>query len=133
MRYILDTDTCIYLINAQRARAAASFARIPPGDVAISTIVAAELAFGIVKSGSARNRERLEVFLSPLTIVAFDLAAALAYGDLRAELERRGTPIGPLDMLIASHALALKLVLVTNKEREFKRVPGLRVENWVRG
>jgi tRNA(fMet)-specific endonuclease VapC len=133
MRYILDTDTCIYLINAQRARVAASFAKIPPGDVAVSTIVAAELAFGIVKSGSARNRERLEVFLSPLTIVAFDLAAALAYGDLRAELERRGTPIGPLDMLIASHALALKLVLVTNKEREFKRVPGLRVENWVRG
>jgi tRNA(fMet)-specific endonuclease VapC len=133
MRYLLDTDTCIYLINAQRARVAANFARIAPGDVAISAIVAAELAFGIVKSGSSRNRERLEVFLSPLTIVAFDLAAAIVYGDLRAALERRGTPIGPLDMLIASHALALKLVLVTNNEREFKRVPGLRVENWVRG
>ena len=132
MKYLLDTDTCIYLINAQRARVASNFARIRPGDVAVSSIVAAELAFGVVKSGSSRNGERLETFLSPLAIASFDLSAALAYGDLRAELERRGTPIGPLDLLIAAHALALDVILVTNNEREFKRVPGLRVENWTR-
>jgi len=133
MKYLLDTDTCIYLINAQRARVASNFARIRPGDVAVSSIVAAELAFGVVKSGSLRNRERLEAFLAPLTIAAFELSAALAYGDLRTELERCGTPIGPIDTLIAAHALALGIVLVTNNEREFKRVPALRIENWTHG
>lgn len=131
MKYLLDTDICICLINGQRERLARHFARLRPEDVGVSTVVVAELAFGAATSGSPRNRERIETFLSPLVVAAFDLDAAVAYGDLRAELQRRGTPIGPLDMLIAGHALALGVILVTNNRREFERVPDLRLENWV--
>lgn len=94
-------------------------------------MVAAELAFGVAKSGSARNREALEMFLAPLTILPFDAPAVWAYGDLRADLERRGTPIGPLDTMIAAHALSQQALLVTNNTREFAKVPGLQLDNWV--
>ncbi len=130
MKYLLDTDICAYIINRRREDTAARFARVRPGDVAISSISLAELAFGAFKSGSARNQERLQVFISPLTIVNFDGDAAMVYGDLRNKLQRAGTPIGPMDMLIAAQALMLDLTLVTNNVREFKRVAALRVENW---
>lgn len=97
----------------------------------ISAITASELYWGVCKSGSARNRTTLEKFLSPLTILDYDLSAAQHYGELRAHLEKQGTPIGPLDQQIAAHALALGITLVTNTVREFERVPGLNVENWV--
>ena len=94
--------------------------------LAISAITASELYRGIRKSGSARNLAALEKFLAPLAVMDYDLAAARAYGELRAALERKRVPIGPLDMQIAAHALALDLVLVSNNLREFKRVPGLK-------
>ncbi|MDR2690157.1 MAG: type II toxin-antitoxin system VapC family toxin, partial [Azoarcus sp.] len=94
-------------------------------------ITGAELAYGVAKSGSARNRQALEKFLAPLEVVAFDDAAMHQYGQLRAWLEKQGTPIGPLDMLIAAHAMARGSVLVTNNTREFAHIPGLALENWV--
>lgn len=96
----------------------------------MSAITASELYWGVHKSGSARNLAALEKFLRPLTVLDYGLAAAQRYGELRAHLDRQGTPIGPLDQQIAAHALALDVTLVTNNLREFERVPGLRVENW---
>ena len=94
-------------------------------------MVAAELALGVAKSGSARNCQALEMFLAPLIVLPFDAAAVWFYGDLRADLERRGTPIGSLDTMIAAHALSQQALLVTNNTREFANVPGLRLDNWV--
>ena len=93
--------------------------------------MAAELAFGVAKSGSARNRQALEMFLALLAILPLDDAAVWAYGDLRADLEHRGTPIGSLDSMIAGHALSLHALLVTNNSREFAKVPGLHLDNWI--
>lgn len=101
------------------------------GENGLCSVVAAELAFGVAKSGSARNRQALEMFLAPLTILPFDVRAASAYGDLRAELERRGTPIGSVDTMIAAHALSQQANLITNNTREFAQVPGLHVDHWV--
>jgi tRNA(fMet)-specific endonuclease VapC len=84
----------------------------------------------VAKSGSARNHEALQLFLAPLVILPFDEAAAWAYGQLRADLERLGTPIGSMDTLIAAHAISQQALLVTNNTREFARVPGLRLDNW---
>lgn len=130
MKYLLDTNMCIDVINVRPAHALARFRREAIGDLGVSAITAPELAFVVAKSGSARNRSALEKFLAPLEIAAFDGGAWWCYGDIRAGLERLGQPIGSLDTLIAAHALALKATLVTNKLSEFSRVPGLRVENW---
>lgn len=131
MIYMLDTNICIYVINSRPAAVLARFRQERFGDVVISSVTAAELAFGVAKSGSARNRQALEMFLSALEILPFDESAIWHYGDLRAELEQRGQPIGTLDTMIASHALATNTILVTNNLREFQRVPKLRLENWV--
>ncbi len=131
LRYLLDTNTCIYIINRQPPAVFERFKRLQAGQAAISSITGAELHFGIAKTGSERNRNALEKFLAPLDVLPFDDNAMRDYGKLRAHLERQGTPIGALDTLIAAHALALDCVLVTNNLREFKRVPKLRVENWV--
>ncbi|MDD5031313.1 MAG: type II toxin-antitoxin system VapC family toxin, partial [Rhodoferax sp.] len=109
----------------------ARFQQFRLGDIGVSSVVAAELAFGVAKSGSTRNRQALEMFLAPLTVLPFDAAAVWVYGDLRAGLERRGTPIGSLDTLIAAHALSQHALLVTNNTREFAKVPGLQLDNWV--
>ncbi|MGH6741961.1 MAG: type II toxin-antitoxin system tRNA(fMet)-specific endonuclease VapC [Bradyrhizobium sp.] len=130
MKFLLDTDTCIYVINERPARVLDQFRIRPVEDVGISSITVAELSFGVAKGKSARNREALAAFLLPLEVAPFDRQAALAYGEVRAGLERRGSPIGPLDLLIAAHALSIGAVLVTNNLREFKRVGGLRCENW---
>jgi tRNA(fMet)-specific endonuclease VapC len=130
MKYLLDTNICIYVINDRSKAIVERFRKHRLGDIGVSTITAAELAYGVAKSDSERNRGALERFLLPLEVVEFDHAAALKYGSVRADLERRGRPIGPLDMLIAAHALALGATLVTNNQREFGRVPGLTVENW---
>lgn len=131
MKFLLDTNICIYIINARPPHVLARFRSEAIGDVGVSAITAAELAYGVAKSGSVRNRAALEKFLAPLEIVAFDTDAWWRYGDVRAELERRGQPIGSLDTLIAAHALALDTTLVTNNMAEFSRVPGLQIENWV--
>jgi len=128
---LLDTNICIYIINARPPAVLERFKHYRLGEIGLCSVVAAELAFGVAKSGSARNRQALEMFLAPLTILPFDDRAAWAYGDLRAELERRGTPIGSLDTMIAAHALSLQAKLITNNIREFAQVSGLQVDNWV--
>lgn len=130
MKYLLDTDICIYIINARPKRVLDRFRSQTVGDLGISSITASELAFGVAKSGSAKNRSALEGFMLPLEVAQYDLRAALIYGEIRAGLERRGAVIGALDMLIAAHALSLGATLVTNNDKEFRRVPALRCENW---
>lgn len=130
---LLDTNICIHIINARPAAVLQRFRQYRMGEIGICSVVAAELAYGVAKSGSSRNRQALEMFLAPLSICPFDEAAAWAYGELRADLERRGTPIGSLDTMIAAHAIRQQALLVTNNTREFARVPGLRLENWVPG
>lgn len=131
VQYLLDTNICIYVINARPPAVLNLFMAHEADGLGISAITASELYWGVRKSGSARNLAALEKFLSPLIVLDYDLAAAQRYGELRAYLDKQGKPIGPLDQQIAAHALALGVTLVTNNTREFERVPGLRVENWV--
>ena len=128
---LLDTNICIYIINKRPPEVLARFREYRLGEIGICSVVAAELAYGVAKSRSARNRSALVMFLAPLEVLPFDEAAVWAYGELRASLEREGQPIGALDTMIAAHALSLEAPLVTNNTREFARVPGLRLENWV--
>ena len=130
MKFLLDTDTCITLINKRPRRVIARFRRHEIGDVGVSTVTVSELAWGVAKTGSARNRAALDAFLLPLEIAPYDLAAAMRYGEVRADLAARGKPIGPLDTMIAAHALSLGVTLVSNNLREFGRVRELAVENW---
>jgi tRNA(fMet)-specific endonuclease VapC len=130
--YLLDTNICIYLINRRPQAVLAHFEEQPLGAIGISAVTAAELAFGVAKSGSERNHQALEKFLAPLEIAPFDQSAIWSYGALRAALEKKGRPIGSLDTMIAAQALVLGVVLVTNDESEFRRVPGLKVENWAK-
>ena len=127
---LLDTNICIYLINARPPAVLARFRQHRMGEIGVSSVVVAELSFGVAKSGSARNRQALEMFLAPLAVLPFDDAAAWSYGQLRAELEARGTPIGALDTLIAAHALSLHALLVTHNTREFAQVSGLQLADW---
>ena len=131
MRFMLDTNICIYAIKHRPAEVIAALRAHESAGLGLSSITVAELYFGVAKSGSARNLLALEQFLAPLELADFDRSAAAAYGPLRAALEAAGTPIGPLDTQIAAHALALGVTLVSNNLREFARVPGLRLENWV--
>ena len=129
MKVLLDTDTTSYIFWHRDAAVRRRFLAHGVGEVAVSAITAAELRYGAaLKTSEARTVERA---LLSLIIAPFDAAAADAYGAVRSELRRRGTPIGPLDMLIAAHAIALDVPLVTNNLEEFRRVPGLRVENWL--
>ena len=130
VRYLLDTNICIYIINRKPTEVFQRFEGLTVGDIGISSITGAELVYGVEKSGSARNRQALEKFLAPLEVITFDDAAMRQYGQLRARLEKQGTPIGPLDMLIAAHAMVLGSILVTNNTREFERIPSLALENW---
>ncbi len=128
---LLDTNICIHIINAKPPAVLQRFKGYRMGEIGVCSVVAAELAYGVAKSGSVRNRQALDLFLAPLAIMPFDEAALWVYGDLRADLERKGTPIGALDTLIAAHALSLQARLVTNNLREFEQVPGLQLDNWV--
>jgi tRNA(fMet)-specific endonuclease VapC len=130
MKYLLDTDTCVYLIKRHPPQVSERFRQHRLSAIGLSSIVVSELSWGVAKSGLQKNVDALDAFLAAFQVAPYDQAAAFVYGRLRAELERRGTPIGPMDLLIAAHALALDVTLVTNNEREFKRVPGLRIENW---
>jgi tRNA(fMet)-specific endonuclease VapC len=107
------------------------FRKIGIGDVGISSITISELQYGISKSKHReKNQQRLHEFLTPLEILPFDEYAAKYYGDIRFQLEQKGKIIGPLDLLIAAQALSKRLILVTNNDKEFKRIEGLKVENW---
>lgn len=127
---LLDTHICIYIINSKPPAMLARFRDYRLGEIGLSSVVAAELAFGVAKSGSARNEAALKLFLAPLQILPFDEGAVWAYGKLRADLKRQGQSIGALDTLIAAHALSLDAILATNNTREFSRIENLRLENW---
>lgn len=128
---MLDTNICIYAIKHKPDAVIEKFLSHDPEEMCISAITYAELMHGVEKSMAVeRNRIAMSLFLSPITILDFDGKAAEAYGSLRAELEKKGTPIGPMDTLIAGHAKAEGLILVTNNTREFNRVADLMVEDW---
>lgn len=132
MRWLLDTDTVIALMRGTSRRLDRRVGSRPVGQVGMSSITLAELSFGVARSARPReNASALAAFLEPFATAPFDAAAASAYGPVRQRLAAGGTPIGPLDTLIAAHALSLQAVLVTHNVREFRRVAGLRVENWL--
>ena len=132
MQFLLDTNICIYIIKQKPLEVLQRFNTYQVGDIGVSSITVAELEFGVQKSQfSTKNQQALNQFLLPLTIVDFDRAAAIVYGDIRARLEKLGKPIGSLDTLIAAHALSLHITLVTNNVKEFSRVPNLQIDNWI--
>ena len=132
MKFMLDTNIVIYAKNNNPAAVYARFSNHRPEDMCISAISMAELEYGMCRSAKPTwNRTALLTCLTNIRIMPFDADAAREYGDIRADLAARGTPIGANDLLIAAHARALGLILVTNNTREFARVPGLKVENWV--
>lgn len=133
MKYLLDTNICIYLINSPStpSHLTKKITHHEPSDVGISTITLSELEYGAAKSAfPSRNRLVVTKFVTDLTVVPYDERAALTYGQLRAGLEKAGTLVGALDLLIGAHALSLQATLITNNEREFRRIPDLKVENW---
>lgn len=133
LKYLLDTNIVIYVIKNRPLSVLDAFNR-NSGRMAISSITLAELAHGIEKSGNpARNLAVVEDFVSRLEVLPYDDRAAWQYGIIRAALEKQGTPIGVNDLHIAGHARSLGLVIVTNNLREFERIPGVSVENWVDG
>jgi tRNA(fMet)-specific endonuclease VapC len=127
---LLDTNTCIYIISNRPSNVLERFRKYKAGEVGISSIAASELAYGVAKSGSVKNRKALEMFLAPLQILPFDSQCLWFYADLRASLEKQGQSIGPMDTLIAAHALSIGGTLVTNNVKELVRVPKLKLENW---
>lgn len=132
MRWLLDTDTVIALMRGTSPRLDRRVRSRPMGQIGLSSISVAELMFGVARSSRpAENATALNAFLEPFLTASFDTVAAAVYGPLRQHLAAKGTPIGPLDTLIAAHALSLEVVLVTCNVREFRRVSGLRVENWL--
>jgi len=131
MKYLLDTNACIRYINGRSPELRARLSNTPRRDVAVSTITKAEMFYGSAKSQTPqRSREKQLEFLTTLITLSFDDMAAIAYGPMRAELERQGTPIGQYDMLIAAVALANSLILVTHNVSEFGRISGLVIEDW---
>lgn len=131
MTYMLDTNICIYAMKKKPERVLKRLKEELNGGICISSITLAELEYGMRHSSDpARNEQALLRFLVPLSILPFGAAAASEYGEIRAYLQSQGTPIGPLDMLIAGHAKAENLILVTNNVREFEQVPNLEIENW---
>lgn len=131
MKYMLDTNICIYIIKKQPDHVLKKFKTFKMGDICISSVTLAELVHGVEKSQHhQKNKTALEEFVLPLEIMPFDDLAAYQYGHIRAYLEKKGTPIGPLDLMIAAHADCLNFVLVTNNLKEFSRVPKLKLENW---
>ena len=131
MKYLLDTNVCADFLNQRYPTVVERLTRASPEDLCISSVVVAELRYGADRSArKAQNHEKLDVFISEIQCLDFDLAAARAFGRIRTALEADGAVIGPYDMMIAAHALSLRLVLVTDNEGEFRRVAGLKVENW---
>lgn len=130
LRYMLDTNICIYVIK-NRPPALRERFNEHAQDLCISSVTLAELVHGAEKSANRKiNLDVVEGFAARLTVLPFEEKAAAHYGQIRAELEHKGTPIGPYDLMIAGHARGEGLVLVTNNVREFERVDGLRIENW---
>ena len=133
MRYLLDTNVCVDFLNRRFPSVTERIQSFQPEDLCLSSVVVAELRYGADRSQKpAENHDRLDVLTAEIQCLDFDLAAASVYGRIRSALEAEGTPIGPYDMMIAAHAVSQGLILVTDNEREFRRVFGLRIENWRR-
>lgn len=133
MKYMLDTNTCIYIIKRKPVEVINRFRQFQISQVSISSITFSELEYGAIKSSKPeQNHLALAQFLAPIEILPYDNGAAQHYGELRLYLEKHGTPIGSLDMLIAAHALSTGCILVTNDIKEFERVPNLKINNWVK-
>lgn len=129
--YMLDTNICIYAIKNKPPKVFQTLQAHDPSEICISAVTYAELVHGVEKSAAVdKNRLALAMLLANITILDFDTETAEEYGKVRAYLEKNGTPIGPLDMMIAGHARSLGYTLVTNNVREFERVPELQIENW---
>ena len=134
MKYMLDTNIIAYAKNNRPEAVLQKFQKYSPADLSISAIALGELEYGVCNSSKpAQNRLALIMFLSGISVLPFDSLAAREYGEIRADLKRKGTPIGANDLMIAAHARALGLTLVTNNTREFERVKGLLLENWAEG
>lgn len=131
LRYLLDTNILSDLVRQPQGIVATRVAAVGEETVCTSIIVAAELRFGALKSGSRQLAERVDLILSAVDILSLEAPADHHYGELPHHLTSQGTPIGPNDMLIAAHALSVGLTVVTANAREFSRVPGLNVENWL--
>lgn len=131
MTYMLDTNICIYVMKKRPENVLRRFQKELHSRLCISSITLAELEYGMKHSSDpVRNEQALLRFLAPMSILPFGPAAASEYGEIRAYLQSQGTPIGPLDMLIAGHARSEEMILVTNNGKEFERVPDLALENW---
>jgi len=133
MKYLLDTNICIYIINEKPENVLKRFEQYPVTEFGISSLTHAELQYGIEKSmNKETNQHALDEFLLPLTVLPFHGKSLIkCYGQIRTFLELEGKTIGPLDMLIAAHALSLDLTILTNNLREFSRIPNLKCENWI--
>ncbi len=129
--WLLDTDTCSYILRDRPPQVLERLDKVARDDVALSSIVCAELRYGAARLKSKKLAATIEAWLGLFTILPWDDAASKAYARVRAGLEAGGKPIGNLDMLIAAHAVATGTVLVTNNIRHFSQVQGLRIENWV--
>ena len=131
MKYMLDTNIIIYLKNHRSEAALRKFTKHSPRELCISSITMAELEYGVFKSSKpSQNQIALTTFLSQIEVIPFDTEAAIEYGAIRTYLEQKGQPIGANDLLIAAHAKALNLTLITNNTREVSRIPSLKIENW---
>jgi tRNA(fMet)-specific endonuclease VapC len=131
MRFLLDTNTCIYIIKRKPSWVVERFSSLAVESIGVSSVTVSELWYGVCKSRKVeQNREALTEFLLPLAVAPYDERAAFDYGAIRASLERSGKTIGPLDLMIAAHARSLAVTLVTNNVDEFGRVEGLSIENW---
>lgn len=132
MKYLLDTNICIYIINNRPSRVIKKVRKFKPGEIGISVITLSELQKGVSKSlHKKKNQQALDHFMSVFKVLPFEIPEAKVYGDIAARLEKRGQIIGGNDLFIAAHSLSRKLTLVTSNVREFNRVDGLKVENWV--
>jgi tRNA(fMet)-specific endonuclease VapC len=133
MKFMLDTNICICIIKQKPKHVITRFKKTRISQIGVSAITFSELSYGVSKSSNPeKNQIALAQFIAPLEILPYGDDVAQYYGDLRTHLEKQGTPIGPLDTLIAAHALSNACTLVTNNENEFKRIPNLKVENWVK-
>jgi len=132
MRFMLDTNICICMIKEKPPQVLSRLKDFNLGDLSVSSITLSELEYGAAKSSKPQqNRDALDAFLAPLEIFPFNGEAAYRYGQIRAFLEKEGKLIGTMDMLIGAHAVSASMTLVTNNIKEFSRIPGLRLENWL--
>ncbi len=133
MNYLIDTNICIYIMNNRPPEIIEKLKNMDIGRIGISSITVSELFYGVYKSERRKqNLKRLEEFLIPFEIFSYDQDASKYYGEIRSQLEKQADIIGPFDLLIAAHALSKSLILVTNNEKEFKRIKSLKVDNWIK-